>query len=107
MTTSPWKGSRTGFLSPGTVLSDASAGAAAKLAALYTKNVVNSVVVRSPHVRQVKLQVQIIEIDRSKVAQFGINLFSQGKNQRQLHHGTVSLGPNLYAPQWQFSGNSH
>ena len=71
----------------GTVLSDASSEAAVKLAALYAKNVVNSVVVRSPHIRQVKLQVQIIEIDRSKLNQFGINLFSQGMNQ-----GNVTTG---------------
>ena len=64
----------------GTVFSDASAGAAVKLASLYTKNVVNSVIVRQVHESQVKLKVQIIEIDRSKLAQFGINLFSQGKN---------------------------
>jgi pilus assembly protein CpaC len=64
----------------GTVWSDASAGAAVKLASLYTKNVVNSVIVRQLHGSQVKLKVQIIEIDRSKLAQFGINLFSQGKN---------------------------
>jgi pilus assembly protein CpaC len=64
----------------GTVWSDASAGAAVKLASLYTKNVVNSVIVRQLHDSQVKLKVQIIEIDRSKLAQFGINLFSQGKN---------------------------
>jgi pilus assembly protein CpaC len=64
----------------GTVWSDASAGAAVKLASLYTKNVVNSVIVRQLHSGQVKLKVQIIEIDRSKLAQFGINLFSQGKN---------------------------
>jgi pilus assembly protein CpaC len=64
----------------GTVWSDASAGAAVKLASLYTKNVVNSVIVRQLHSSQVKLKVQIIEIDRSKLAQFGINLFSQGKN---------------------------
>jgi pilus assembly protein CpaC len=71
----------------GTVMSDASSEAAVKLATLYAKNVVNSVVVRSPHVRQVKLQVQIIEIDRSKLTQFGINLFSQGTNQ-----GNVTTG---------------
>jgi len=64
----------------GTVLSDASAEAAVKLAGLYTKSVVNSVVVREPHTPQVKLKVQVIEIDRSKLEQFGINLFSQGKN---------------------------
>jgi pilus assembly protein CpaC len=65
----------------GTVWSDASAEAAAKLAGLYAKNVVNSVQVRLLHNRQVKLKVQIIEVDRSKLDQFGINLFSQGKNQ--------------------------
>ncbi len=64
----------------GIALSDADAGAALKLAGLYAKSVVNSVVVREPHVPQVKLKVQIIEIDRSKLDQFGINLFSQGKN---------------------------
>lgn len=65
----------------GTVWSDASAEAATKLAGLYAKNVVNSVQVRLLHNRQVKLKVQIIEVDRSKLDQFGINLFSQGKNQ--------------------------
>ena len=65
----------------GTVWSDASADAAVKLAGLYAKNVVNSVQVRLQHNRQVKLKVQIIEVDRSKLEQLGINLFSQGKNQ--------------------------
>ncbi len=41
--------------------------AAAKLAGLYAKDVVNSLVVRQPHIAQVKLKVQIIEIDRSKL----------------------------------------
>jgi pilus assembly protein CpaC len=65
----------------GTVYSDASAEAAVKLAGLYAKNVANSVTVRQLHTRQVKLKVQVIEVDRSKLEQFGINLFSQGKNQ--------------------------
>ena len=64
----------------GTVFSDGSAEAAVKLAGLYGKSVINSMVVREPHTRQVKLKVQMIEIDRSKLDQFGINLFSQGKN---------------------------
>jgi pilus assembly protein CpaC len=71
----------------GTVLSDASAAVAVKLGALYAKSVVDSLVVRLPHIKQVKLQVQIIEIDRSKVAQFGINLFSYGKNQSNAATG--------------------
>lgn len=65
----------------GPVTNDATSDAAAKLAALYSKNVVNAVVVRkAARIPQVRLKVQIIEIDRSKLDQLGINLFSQGKN---------------------------
>jgi pilus assembly protein CpaC len=64
----------------GTAWSDASSDTAAKLAGQYAKTVINSVVVRQPHIRQVKLKVQMIEIDRSKLDQFGVNLFSGGKN---------------------------
>ena len=81
----------------GTVWSDASAGAAVKLASLYAKNVVNSVVVRQLHGSQVKLKVQIIEIDRSKLAQFGINLFSQGKNTSNVTTGQFS-STQTYTP---------
>jgi pilus assembly protein CpaC len=71
----------------GTVGSTASFDVAAKLAALYGKTVINSLVVKPPHVRQVRLKVQIIEIDRSKGAQFGINLFSEGKSQSNITTG--------------------
>jgi len=71
----------------GIVLSDASSGAAAKLAGLYAKDVVNSLVVRQAHIGQVKLKVQIIEIDRSKLDEFGINLFSQGKTSGAVQTG--------------------
>jgi pilus assembly protein CpaC len=71
----------------GTVGSDASATAAVKLASLYAKSVVNSVIVRQLHGAQVKLKVQIVEIDRSKLAQFGINLFGQGKNTSNVTTG--------------------
>jgi len=81
----------------GTALSDASAEAAAKLAALYAKVVVNSVVVRPPHTRQVRLQVEMVEIDRSKVEQFGINLFSYGKNQSNVTTGQFP-STQIYTP---------
>ena len=81
----------------GTVLSDASAEAAGKLAALYAKVVINSVVVRPPHIRQVRLQVEIVEIDRSKVEQFGINLFSYGKNQSNVTTGQFP-STQIYTP---------
>src|SRR3984957_8839815 len=71
----------------GTVGSDAAVDAAGKLAALYGKTVVNSLLVAPPHLRQVKLRVQIIEIDRSKGAQFGLNLFSEGHNQTNVTTG--------------------
>jgi pilus assembly protein CpaC len=71
----------------GTVGNQGSADAAGKLAALYGKTVVNSLVVRPPHLPQVKLKVQMIEIDRSKGAQFGINLFSEGKSQSNVTTG--------------------
>jgi len=87
----------------GSVASEASSDAAAKLAALYSKNVVNAVVIKKPpRTRQVRLKVQIIEIDRSKLDQFGINLFSNGKNSTNVttgqfpttHTYTPSTGTN-------------
>jgi pilus assembly protein CpaC len=74
----------------GAVFSDADSEAAAKLAGLYAKDVVNSLVVKQPHVRQVKLKVQIIEIDRSKLDEFGINFFSGGKNTSATQTGQFS-----------------
>ena len=81
----------------GTVSSDASSDAAAKLAGLYAKNIVNSLVVKQPHPRQVKLKVQMIEIDRSKLEEFGINFFTGGKNTSAVQTGqfpSVSTTPN-------------
>lgn len=51
---------------------------AGKLAGQFTKSVSNSLVVNSSRVKQVRLQVHFIEIDRSKLAQFGFNFFTNG-----------------------------
>ena len=64
----------------GMVSSDAKSDAAAKLAALYSKDVTNSLVVNRALIKQVKLKVRIIEVDRSKQNQFGFNFFSGGGN---------------------------
>ena len=64
----------------GTVSDEASADAAVKLALLYSKDVANSLVVNASRIKQVRLQVRIVEIDRSKLDQFGVNFFSGGKN---------------------------
>ena len=64
----------------GVVDSDAAADEAARLAGVYSKDVVNSLVVDPRHLPQVQLEVSIAEIDRSKLTAFGINLFSLGQN---------------------------
>jgi pilus assembly protein CpaC len=53
---------------------------AAKMAALYSKDVSNALVVNSAGIKQVRLKVRIVEIDRSKLNQFGFNFFSAGGN---------------------------
>ncbi len=64
----------------GVVDSDAAADEAMRLAQVYSKDVINSLVVDTPHLPQVELHVRIAEIDRSKLTAFGINLFSLGQN---------------------------
>ncbi len=67
------------FLS-GVVGADAEAEAAGRLAAVYSKDVVNSLVVDPRHRPQVQLKIEIAEVDRTKIDAFGINIFSTGKN---------------------------
>ena len=62
----------------GTVSSDAKADTASKLALLYSKDVTNSIAVNRALIKQVKLKVRIVEIDRTKMEQFGFNFFSGG-----------------------------
>jgi pilus assembly protein CpaC len=65
------------FLS-GSVPSEAASDAAFKMASLYAKEVVNSLQIVSVHARQVQLKLRIIEVDRSRLDQLGINLFTVG-----------------------------
>lgn len=62
----------------GTVSTEARSDAAAKLAAMYSKDVSNSIVVNRALVKQVTLKVRIVEVDRSKANQFAFNFFTQG-----------------------------
>lgn len=62
----------------GTVSSDAKSDAATKLATLYSKDVTNSLAVNRALIKQVKLKVRIVEVDRSKQNQFGFNFFGGG-----------------------------
>ena len=60
--------------------SDAAADEAVRLAANYSKEVVNSLVIDPRHTPQVELKVRIAEVDRTKFDQWGINFFSGGQN---------------------------
>jgi pilus assembly protein CpaC len=62
----------------GTVGSGEIADSVVKLASLYAKDISNSLVINPARIKQVRLKVRIVEVDRSKLAQFGINIFGQG-----------------------------
>ena len=72
------QGNETRVILTGTVETTAVAEAAVKIASLYTKEVSNSLVIDSARIKQVKLEVKMVEVDRSKLASFGFNFFSSG-----------------------------
>ena len=49
-----------------------------KMATVYSTQVVSSLQVAALHERQILLEVKFAEIDRTKLQQFGFNLFSTG-----------------------------
>ncbi|PYU95637.1 MAG: type II and III secretion system protein [Acidobacteria bacterium] len=50
-----------------------------KMAAVFSKEVINSTIPAPPrHERQILLEVKFAEVDRTKLEQFGFNLFSTG-----------------------------
>jgi pilus assembly protein CpaC len=63
----------------GSVASDAASDAALKMASLYAKDVVNSLVVVPVHGKQVELKLRIVEVDRTRMNQLGINIFAGGR----------------------------
>jgi pilus assembly protein CpaC len=68
-----------------------------KMASVYSKDVVNSIVVQLSHDRQVLLEVKFAEVDRSASSQLGINLFSLNSkmiaNSTTNQFGSLSLTP--------------
>ncbi len=81
----------------GVVGSDAAAEEASRLASIYSKDVVNALVVDARHQPQIQLQVRIAEIDRSKLDAFGINFFSLGQNSGAIT--TEQFSPPSYQTQ--------
>ncbi len=57
----------------GTVPTQDVADAAQKIAGVYTKDVVSALRVVPVHGKQVQLKVRIVEVDRSKAEQYGVN----------------------------------
>jgi len=66
------------LLLTGTVSDAKIADDIAKMAGQYSQGVVNSLTVAPVHEEQVLLEVKFAEVDRTKLQQFGINLFSTG-----------------------------
>ena len=64
----------------GTVIGEDSYKQALHLASFYSKDVVSSLAVTYVHPQQVRLQVRIAEVDRTKLDQFGFSFFSGGRN---------------------------
>jgi pilus assembly protein CpaC len=81
----------------GTVISSDAADAALKLASLYSKEVVSSLRVEVPRAKQVQLKLRIVEVDRTRLEQLGINFFAGGKNTSTTttqQFGTTAITPN-------------
>jgi len=60
-----------------------------KMASVYSKDVVNSIVVPISHDRQVLLEVKFAEVDRTVLSQLGVNMFSTGAGN---NIGTTTTG---------------
>ena len=78
----------------GDVKTQVASDTAVKLAGLYAKEVANALVVAPSHPKQVRLQVRILEVDRSKLLQMGVNLFNPGGNTNFLASTTTGQYPS-------------
>jgi pilus assembly protein CpaC len=78
----------------GTVGSAELADTAVKLAGAYSKAVANALTIAPEHPKQVRLKVRILEVDRTRALQQGINLFNPGGNTSFLAATTTSQYPS-------------
>ncbi len=62
----------------GTVPNDAMLDAIGKTAQGYNKDLINGMRVVAEHGKQVQLKLRIVEVDRARAEQFGVNLFGSG-----------------------------
>lgn len=72
------QGDETRVILTGTVETRAVADEAVKIASIYSKEVSDSLVIDAARIKQVRLEVKMVEVDRSKLSTFGFNFFSTG-----------------------------
>jgi pilus assembly protein CpaC len=63
----------------GSASSEAVSDAAVKMASVYAKDVINSIQILPAHGKQVELKLRIVEVDRTRLEQLGINIFAGGR----------------------------
>jgi pilus assembly protein CpaC len=84
----------------GSVATDAASDSALKMASLYAKDVVNSLVIVPVHGKQVELKLRIVEVDRTRLEQYGVNIFAGGRTAvgsttQQFNSTATGSGPTL------------
>ena len=84
----------------GSVATDAASDAALKMASLYAKDVVNSLAIVPVHGKQVQLKLRIVEVDRTRLEQYGVNIFAGGRTAlgtttQQFNSTASGSGPTL------------
>ena len=82
----------------GTVASAEVSDGVMKLASMYTKDVVNSLRVVPVHGKQVELKLRIAEADRTKLEQYGINIFHSvgntiGSTSTGMYSSSIAVTP--------------
>ncbi len=80
----------------GTVATSVISDEIARLASSYSKDIVNDIRIVPTHGRQVQLKLRIVEVDRTRLEQFGFNFLSQGNNTSGTT--TQQFGSTSYAP---------
>ena len=96
------EGSQGRIVLSGTVQTAALSDAALKIAADYSKDVVNDIHVVPTHGKQVQLKLRIVEVDRTRLEQFGFNFLSAGNNASGTT--TSQFGSTSYAPSTTGTG---
>jgi pilus assembly protein CpaC len=86
-------GIRQGRLSISGMVPDSSdADAVLKLASLYSNDVINALRIVPVHDKQVQLKLRIVEVDRTKMEQYGVNIFHGGSLPGSVSTGQYSSG---------------